>query len=185
MNGKVRPSANLIKKVVADDIDDTGRYRLAADDKEAVWKAAMVFTMLHEIDEIAAKRIEHIDRGKWRIKTLLGHYQKFYEGFLATIPFDQLLTVERQMDNIGYSVGVKSAQGKYLDKEYGIYLSNEQFGTLISACKDHCIVCDKDKQEQRKCKLKKMFDALPLIRESTDVNGNCVYFDELMLPAER
>lgn len=181
---KIQPSKRIIMQTVADDIDDTGRIRLSQSDRDLVWRAAMISAFLQEIDSRGAGRLKLIDRGNWRLKVIKGLYEKFYDMFLNTIPFEQLMTVQRQLPNIGYSVGVKNIQSKYGDKDYGLFLTNAQFSMIIDALKDHCIVCDRDRQQQRKCALKKCLDSLPLEKDTVDANGNCVYLDAMMQTGE-
>lgn len=175
----INAGINMIRRNFVE-TGDRPTLRLSAADRESVWRVALVEDFLNIIDEQNKDRIKLIPRGKQMLHAALGLFEKFYSQYLLTIPFDQMASVQRQMGNITYSVGVTSAQGRYRDKGYGLFLSNQQFVTMLGACRDHCIVCDKDKQQQRQCELKKVLDSLPITRDTFDSNGNCVYFDILM-----
>ena len=73
-----------------------------------------------------------------------------------------------------YSVKVQNVGGMSA-KDDGRWLSIEALELICDATKEHCLVCTKDVQEQRRCRLAKALDELPCAKADEKARG-CRYF---------
>ena len=62
-----------------------------------------------------------------------------------------------------------------VNAEDGVWLSYPAANQILHAALDHCMMCDKNPQDMRCCKLKKSMDELPIARADGN-NHNCPYF---------
>lgn len=99
-----------------------------------------------------------------------------WKEILKSIPEGQLNSLQRDIDGIVYSVGVRRpAVDAGFDKTYGRWVSNEVLYQLIFGCYEHCLTCGYDLQQRRGCRLKKALDEVGNNVEDRD-DGDCPYF---------
>ena len=62
-----------------------------------------------------------------------------------------------------------------INPDDGLWLSYPAANEILHAALDHCVLCDKNPQEMRSCKLQKAMDELPIARADGN-DKNCPYF---------
>ena len=122
-------------------------------------------------------RIASIPKCKAMINGALGGLRKGTKEVLKSMPTEQVLSVQRQLKGLDYNLKIRNVNG--VDKrETGYYVTLDSLNRICAATKDHCLMCDKDVTEQRKCMLAKALDELPCIKSDENVRG-CRYYGGL------
>ena len=95
------------------------------------------------------------------------------KAICATVPLDQLMTMDGNMKTSRLTVGVKCANAKYKhDHEYGQFISYADMNVLFDAAKQQCMLCERRRDQENKCPLKQAFDR---IGTTIEHNGECGY----------
>ena len=122
-------------------------------------------------------RIASIPRCKAMINGAYGGLCKGTKAILKSMPLEQVRSVQRQLKGLDYNLRIKSVNG--VDhRETGYYVTLDALNCICAATKDHCLMCDKNTEEQRKCKLAKALDELPCINANESTHG-CRYYGGL------
>lgn len=108
------------------------------------------------------ERLAGVKYGKRDLGMARSALVRVLEHIFETVPLEQLKSIRRQLQLIEFSTGVKGAGVTQADKTYGRFLTFEQIGALVDACRDTCMLCDKLPGTLKRCKLRKALDALPL-----------------------
>jgi hypothetical protein len=87
-------------------------------------------------------------------------------------------SIRRQLIGLRYSLHIVNVNGKDY-KNDGIWLSWEALEQLTNATRDHCLMCTKEVDQQRQCRLAKALDELPCINADENARG-CRYFGGLL-----
>jgi hypothetical protein len=103
-----------------------------------------------------------------------GLLRKTIDQIFESMPDKQFASFVRNLDNMRYSVAVQNVSGMSA-KNDGRWLSIEALELICDATKDHCLVCSKDIQQQRSCKLAKALDELPCVKADENARG-CRYY---------
>lgn len=120
------------------------------------------------------KRVGKIKGAKAMLNGAKGMIDKLLDSIFDTMPLEQLISIRRNLNTLTYSVSVKSVGGKDY-KTDGRWLSLAALDELCGATRDHCLMCIKTVEEQRRCHLAKALDELPCIHADEDARG-CRYF---------
>ena len=124
-------------------------------------------------------RLELIDNGKGMRNGARGMIRRLSEKIMDTMPTEQLVSFTRNLQTLRYYVEVSRPNGRPY-KNDGRWLSYEALDMLCAAAQEgRCLVCQKNKQEQRKCPLAKAFDELPCMKADERADG-CRYFTGLI-----
>lgn len=152
------------------------RKRLYASERDALLHlnaALQGFTCASALDN----RIASIKGAKRLINGAKGMLGKAIFDIYDTVPTEQLISFRRQLKGLRYSINVSSVAGKDYSDD-GVWLSLTSLDTLCAGLKDHCLMCQKDTVEQRKCPLAKVLDELPCINADENAAG-CRYYGGL------
>lgn len=122
-------------------------------------------------------RIAQIPGCKRLVNSAKGMLGKAIEEVMASMPAEQVVSVKRQLPGLRYSIAIVDVTGKDMRKD-GMWLSWEALEALSEAIKDRCLMCSKNVEEQRKCRLAKALDELPCIKADEDARG-CRYYGGL------
>ena len=140
---------------------------------------AIVTDILTDDIKALETRAAIIDHGKSGIALLKAWTLKLFRAMVDTIPEEQLKSVLHSMNDMSYVIGVKSpGKLKSDNRNFGMWLSNEQVNALIEGCHDKCMMCNLDKQQRRGCALRKALDSIPNDVPMRD-NGDCQYYTEI------
>ena len=153
------------------------KKRLTASEIDSLYKLAAIISIYKDIYGLQ-KRISAIPSAKKCLAGSKGMVKKLFEDVLETIPVEQLLTIDRNMDALRYCIGIKNitSTGLSEDREYGRWLSYESLGNITAGLKDHCMLCNKDTIAQRQCPIRKELDELPVKLTVTEAQANnCRY----------
>lgn len=152
------------------------RKRLYASERDALLHlcaALQGFASASALDN----RIASIKGAKRLINGAKGMLGKALSEIYDTVPVEQLISFRRQLKGLRYSISVQNVGGKDYSND-GVWVSMEALDTLCTGLKDHCLMCQKDTIQQRKCPLAKALDELPCINADEDAHG-CRYFGGL------
>lgn len=155
---------------------DNERTRLRANEQLALLHlcaALQAFVSAEDLQD----RVASIKGCKSMLNGSKGMLGKVVDEILDTMPLEQLLSFRRNLKGLRYSISVQNVGGKDY-KNDGRWLSLDALDELCEATRDHCLMCTKDAQEQRKCRLAKALDELPCINADENAKG-CRYFGGL------
>lgn len=79
----------------------------------------------------------------------------------GTVPEEQLGRYKRNMRGCSYTIGVKNPGAvNSLDADWGVWLDFKTLDILKDACRDRCLMCEKDRAQRRACTLRKALEAI-------------------------
>lgn len=122
-------------------------------------------------------RLRKLPRGWQMYKSCVGQVQKLIALVELSMPREQMFSVERNRGNLKYSIAIKGPAGRP-DDSNGWWLSHEAIEALAEGAQEKCIMCTLDRQEQRKCKLAKALDEMP-VRNADEHSAGCRYHNGL------
>lgn len=154
------------------------RKRLNSTEQNALMSLCAAFNAIGDAAALE-NRLKSLPRGWQMIRSCDGQIAKMIELIAESMPTEQLMSFYRNRKTLTYYIAVKSPAGRPYDND-GRWLSYDALDTILEAVQDHCITCMKNPQEQRKCRLAKALDELPLKKadNSEYVNG-CRYIKGL------
>ena len=152
--------------------------RLNASEQQALIAMFAALNALKDSEDLDT-RLNQIKGAKsWR-NGALGMIRKTCEAVLDSMPTEQIVSVKRNLQTLRYYIAVVKPGGRTY-KDDGRWLSYEALETLCAAAQDgRCLMCQKNKQEQRQCPLAKAFDELPCMKADERAEG-CKYFTGLI-----
>ena len=155
---------------------DNERTRLRANEQLALLHLCAALQAFVSAEDLH-NRVASIKGCKSMLNGAKGMLGRVISEIYNTMPVEQLMSFRRNLKGLRYSVNVQNVNGKDY-KNDGRWLSLDALDELCAATKDHCMVCMKDPQEQRKCALAKALDELPCINADENARG-CRYFGGL------
>lgn len=136
------------------------RKRLNAKEQNALMSLCAAYNAIGDA-MVLEDRLKQLPRAWAMIKSCDGQIKKMIEMIAGSMTAEQLRAFYNNRKTLTYYIAVKSPAGRPYDND-GRWLSYAALDTILDAAQDHCITCMKDPQEQRKCKLAKALDELPL-----------------------
>ena len=152
------------------------RKRLNATENNGLLSLCAAFNAIGDA-EVLEKRLKELPRGWQMLKSVDGQIKKLITMIAESMPEEQLMAFYRNRKTLTYYVAVKSPAGRPYDND-GRWISYDSLDTVLEAAQSYCLTCSKDTQEQRKCKLAKALDELPLRKADEKAHG-CRYFSGL------
>ena len=149
------------------------KTRLNADEYHAMLHLCASLQAIKK-SEALKKRVASIENCSKTYNGAKGMLRKTIDEIFESMPEKQFESFIRNLGNMRYSVTVRNVAGMS-EKDDGRWLSVEALELICDATKDHCLVCSKNVQEQRQCKLAKALDELPIRRADENARG-CRYF---------
>lgn len=152
--------------------------RLNAAEQQGLIALYAALNALKDSEDLDA-RLELIDKGKSMRNGARGMIRRLAEKVMDTMPTEQLISFSRNLRTLRYYVEVSRPTGRQY-KNDGRWLSYDALDMLCAAAQDgRCLVCQKNKQEQKQCQLAKAFDELPCMK-AVEFTDGCKYFTGLM-----
>lgn len=146
--------------------------RLQGREQESLLELYAVITMAHGLEPLH-RRLKTIPNGMRTLGQLRWASRKLLDDVMTTIPTEQLAAQKRNLEHLGYQIGVFRADGKPAE-ESGRWISNKCTLELINVFREHCMLCDKDFDGQCKCTLRKAFDEFPV--DLPEGTRGCPYY---------
>lgn len=146
--------------------------RMSASERQTFMDLVVAMTAVNYCEKLEP-RFNAIKGGKWMYRTAKGIINKLYAETLQSCPLEQIKSIQRQLHGLRYSLHIVNVNGKDR-KNDGFWLSWEALDHLTNATRDHCLVCMKSVEEQRKCPLAKALDELPCVNANENARG-CRY----------
>lgn len=122
-------------------------------------------------------RIASIPKCKAMINGARGGLAKGTKAVLKSMPVEQVRSVQRQLKGLDYKLRIRNVSNAD-HRETGYWVSLESLNRICAATKDHCLMCQKNIEEQRRCPLAKALDELPCINADEGARG-CRYYGGL------
>lgn len=152
--------------------------RLNASEQQGLIALYAALNALKDSEDLDT-RLELIPNGKGMRNGAQGMIRKLAEKIMDTMPTEQLISFSRNLRTLRYYVEVSRPSGRQY-KNDGRWLSYDALDTLCAAAQEgRCLVCQKNKQEQKQCPLAKAFDELPCAKALENAGG-CKYFTSLI-----
>lgn len=153
-------------------MNEDNRKRLQGYEQEGLYSLCGLLTLASQMKPLE-RRLKSIPDGmrtwgllKWAGKHLL-------EEVFRTTPPEQLLQIRRNLDTLGVEVGVKRSIRKPLDT-FGRWVSVGTIDQLLPLFQEHCMMCNRDFDEQCKCNLRKAYGEFPV--DLPEHARGCPYF---------
>lgn len=105
------------------------------------------------------KRIQRIKQGPMMLGGIKSNLQRILTAVMDTMPYEQLVSYQKQMQHIAIYAGVKRIGNE--DDWDGRYLTFTQINALLEGCIDHCLMCDKEVATIKKCAIRKIMNTVP------------------------
>jgi len=155
-------------------VSETKIKRLNASEQQGLIALYAALEALKDSEDLDT-RLALIDNGKGMRNGARGMVRRLSEKIMDTMPSEQLISFSRNLRTLRYYVEVARPGGRPY-KDDGRWLSYDALDILCAAALEgRCLVCQKNKQEQRKCPLAKAFDELPFMKADERADG-CRYF---------
>ena len=152
--------------------------RLNASEQQGLIALYAALNALKDSEDLDT-RLAQIDNGKGMRNGARGMIRRLCEKIMDTMPTEQLVSFSRNLQTLRYYVEVSRPSGRPY-KNDGRWLSYDALDILCAAAQDgRCLVCQKNKQEQKQCPLAKAFDELPCQKANENTDG-CKYFTSLL-----
>lgn len=151
--------------------------RLNAAEQQALFAMFAALNALKDSEDLDGRLTQIKGAKSWR-NGALGMIRKTCEGVMESMPAEQIQSVKRNLKTLRYYIAVAKPGGRSY-KDDGRWLSYDALDTLCEAAQERCLVCMKNKQEQRKCPLAKALDELPCAKAYEQSDG-CRYFSGLV-----
>lgn len=131
--------------------------RLSAAERDALMHLAIGCDVIDHVKP-QLTRLNSIKQSASRFGIARWAMNSLMEDVMKTMPTEQPVNFRNNLQMRSYIIGVKGVN-KGRDKEYGLWISFDQFNHLLNACHDHCLMCELNPAEQRACPLRKTLDA--------------------------
>ena len=159
-------------------MSETKQKRLNASEQQGLLALYAALNALRDSEDLDT-RLAQIDNGKGMRNGARGMIKRLSEKIMDTMPTEQLISFTRNLQTLRYYVEVGRPNGRPY-KNDGRWLSYDALDMLCAAAQDgRCLVCQKNKQEQKQCALAKAFDELPCMKANENTDG-CKYFTSLL-----
>lgn len=150
------------------------KKRIRGSESEAFKKLHVAADILDAVKEVFRERAGMVKNGRRDLALAAKLVNKTFVAMLETVPLEQLITMQHNVSNAVYTVGVKRAGLAENDKDYGMWVSWETLKELTDAAGERCKFCTMDTQEQRQCPLAKALDALPAGKD--EASNGCGWY---------
>lgn len=151
----------------------SGRKRFTASEREGVMRLNLLTALATECQEALRGRMDKVRNMKRDLKMIEAVGKRLVRDVVRTAPPEQLAQLRRNVDMCSYVVGAKRpGQVGERAKDYGVWVSFELLSVLIAYEQDHCMMCDLDRENERRCPLRK---ALDMIGSDTEHTHGCGY----------
>ena len=153
------------------------KKRLSATEQQGLMDLFVTINALKDSEDVD-RRLGEI-KGATAIRNgALGMVRKTVEVIMNSMPDEQRISFTRNLRTLRYYKAVASPNGRDY-KDDGRWLSYDALDTLCEAAQDRCLLCQKNRQEQRQCPLAKALDELPCNKADERAEG-CRYFTGLI-----
>lgn len=158
------------------DVED--KPRLTAAERDAIQKLHVAQQMLADAPEDNARRAGMVPGGRRLLGTARGMLAKFMSEAYHTVRTDQLRTLVRTIEMTSLAIGVRCNATMNNDaqrlREYGVVVPMDALNEILTAAGEHCDNCMLDTEGQRRCPLRRAFDAIP--NDVVTDKPECGYF---------
>ena len=152
------------------------KKRLTASERESLVRMNVALEILVTEPDHLKQRAAMVPGAKRDMAMMSTKIGKLLEGFIDTIPNEQLLTYRRALEMCNYTIGVKRPGSQPRnEKDYGMWLPYEVINELLAGCHDKCMMCDLDTVGRKQCPLRRALTIIP--NDVPDRNdGDCPYY---------
>lgn len=147
--------------------------RLTADERQGIYDLMLLNDLAQKAKSELLDRLTLLRGGRRDMGLLASKSKTILEDTLSTVPVEQLIALRRNLKNMKYITGVFRPK-ETRDNDFGIWISYNTLNQIMDALRDHCLVCNKNLQEQRQCKLARALDELS--SGNTGDETGCGYF---------
>ena len=153
-----------------------GRQRITATEREALMRVNLALNFMLREPERLTRRTKMIKRGAFWLGAARAALTRYMEAAYRTIPPEQLRIIQRSINETTYTVGIRcpaTAEARRFS-EWDVIVPIDVIGVIFSACKDHCLTCLGETEDQKRCALRKALDTIPNDTEERE-DGLCPY----------
>lgn len=152
------------------------KKRMSASERQGLMNLFTAVQALADCTQLD-RRIGEIPGAKRMVNGARGMLRKATTEVMGTMPLEQVRSIKRNLPGLRFTISIADVNGKRMNDD-GLWLSFDALDALAYGVKDHCLMCTKDIEEQRKCPLSKALDELPCVRADMEARG-CPYFGGL------
>jgi len=144
-------------------------------ERDALMRLNIAYDILLETAAALKDRARLIPYAARDLAMIRAKISRIMEAVAYSIPKEQRTTYNNNLRMASYTIGVKGpATGKPRNDAYGMWISWNELNALLEGCHDHCLTCQLDKYETRRCPIRKALDVIPNdVPRSED--GECPY----------
>lgn len=146
------------------------KKRFTATERDSMLK---LFAGLDGI-EVALERLGNRLEGIHYANGAKGMVRKLMTELTAQMPDEQKESLLRNAKHLVWDIRVSGPCKPDKSKDDGVWIPFYLLEEVSKHIKSECLVCSKDPQEQKKCRLRKFYDILPIEGIDED-SGRCPY----------
>lgn len=137
------------------------RRRISHDELDALIALECASTLMEskKTRPVLADRLKEVKYGARDMGMAATGLASVLRRMYDTVPYEQLKHLRNQIAHKGVRVGVFATRAEKND--CGMVLTWEQLETFAEAAREKCLACSLDPQQQKSCKLAKLFDEMP------------------------
>lgn len=154
--------------------DEKGRYKLKSEEYQALLELCASFTLMKDAEGCLKERMR-LGSNMWRdYRCMVTMLDKLIGNILDTVPLKKLRIIQQDIKNVRmqlYSGAVSGARSK----PWVVSVDDEALMCCLDEVMSHnCMLCDKTKQEYKKCPYHKMLsDLFPYEPDADTAGGEC------------
>lgn len=141
------------------------RIRLKGKEGEMVKRMQVALEITAEAKTTFWDRLKGNAQARRDIGIAAAAVKRVFEEVLKTVPTEQLLTIQRNVESTGYTIGTRRPGQKADQTEFGMWVSWEALLGLMDGAREKCMLCDLTPDKQRQCPLAKALDTLPTAKD--------------------
>lgn len=149
--------------------------RINQDEFDALKALECVVSLLEskKVRPVLAERLKSVKYGARDLGAAASATRRVMNNIYKTVPEVQRRHLSNNLRSTELRVGVWLKSGRNTS-DHGMIISWDDIMVLLDAAFEKCVVCDLNPQEQRKCPLAKVLDAMP--GKKNENSKGCGYF---------
>lgn len=148
-----------------------GSRRVSGTERAQLLRYAAAITVLEEKE--LDKFFGELKNGKRDLALIRKVGWTLFERAVSAMPIDQVKQLKAHLGSVRITVGITQLSIKDFDERYGQFLTFSALESLADGCRDHCMMCQLDKHEAKRCPVRAALDELTV--ERVEDAATCPY----------
>jgi len=151
--------------------------RLNFKEKDDIIRLAALRTEYDDVVDSLGDRAMLVKGGKRDLALIRTKLQSLLSGIMETVEPEQQANLMRNARASTVSIGARCPATRTRNREYGIWMSFEEYNTLAATCNEYCKYCTRETFAERKgCELRKVIHRIAGSEKPDRPDGDCPYY---------